>query len=120
METTVESSNEYRNLPVTQLQESTTNPRRRFDEHSLAELAASFQAQGVLQPLLVRTIEDEKYEVIAGARRLRAAKLASFEEVPVRVVELSDAACVETQLVELSVVGKSFLCLLAAPHVVYM
>src|SRR5712692_5915164 len=70
METTVQSSNEYRNLPVAQLQESTTNPRRRFDEHSLAELAFSFQAQGgVLQPLLVRTIEDEKYEVIAGARR---------------------------------------------------
>jgi len=100
METAVQSSNEYRNLPVAQLQESTTNPRRRFDEHSLAELASSFQAQGVLQPLLVRTIEDEKYEVIAGARRLRAAKLAALEEVPVRVVELSDAACVETQLVE--------------------
>ncbi len=100
METAVESSNEYRNLPVAQLQESTTNPRRRFDERSLAELAASFQAQGVLQPLLVRTIEDDKYEVIAGARRLRAAKLATLEEVPVRVVELSDAACIETQLVE--------------------
>jgi hypothetical protein len=45
METTVQSSNEYRNLPVAQLQECTTNPRRRFDEHSLAELAFSFQAQ---------------------------------------------------------------------------
>jgi len=100
MESTVESSKEYRNLPVAQLLESTTNPRRRFDEHSLAELASSFQAQGVLQPLLVRTIEDDKYEVIAGARRLRAAKLAALEEVPVRVVELSDAACIETQLVE--------------------
>ncbi len=72
--------------------------------------AFSFQAQGVLQPLLVRTIEGDKYEVIAGARRLRAAKLAALEEVPVRVDELSDAACVETQLVELSIVGKSFLC----------
>jgi ParB family transcriptional regulator, chromosome partitioning protein len=64
------------------------NPRRRFDEHSLAELAFSFQAQGVL---LVRTIEDDKYEVIAGARRLRAAKLAALEKVPVRVVEPSVA-----------------------------
>jgi ParB family chromosome partitioning protein len=66
----------------------------------LAELPFSFQAQGVLQPLLVRTIEDDKCEVIAGARRLRAAKLAALEEVPVRFVELSDAASVETQLVE--------------------
>jgi ParB/RepB/Spo0J family partition protein len=79
-------------------------------KRSTTQKAASFQSQGVLQPLLVRTIEDEKYEVIAGARRLRAAKLAALEEVPVRIVELSDAACVETQLVELSVVGKSFLC----------
>jgi ParB family chromosome partitioning protein len=92
--------NEYRNLPVAQLQESPTNPRRRFDEHSLAELAASFTAQGVLQPLLVREIEDDKYEVVAGARRFRAAKLAALEKVPVRVVELSDAAVRESQLTE--------------------
>ena len=93
-------NHEYRSLPVAQLQESATNPRRRFDEHSLAELAESFKAQGVLQPLLVREIEENKYEVIAGARRLRAAKIAELENVPVRVVELSDAACVEAQLVE--------------------
>src|SRR5208337_475167 len=100
MATAVQVSNEYRNLPVAQLQESTNNPRQHFDNQSLAELAASFTAQGVLQPLLVRAIEEDKYEVIAGARRLRAAKLAALEEVPVRVVELSDAACVEAQLVE--------------------
>jgi ParB family chromosome partitioning protein len=96
----VEVSSEYRNLPVAQLQESTTNPRRRFDERSLAELATSFTAQKVLQPLLVRSIDDDKYEVIAGARRLRAAKLAALETVPVRVVELSDAAARESQLSE--------------------
>ena len=100
MATAVQVSNEYRNVPVTALVESTSNPRKRFDAKSLEELAASFKAQGVLQPLLVRTIEEDKYEVIAGARRLRAANLAALEEVPVRVVELSDAACVETQLVE--------------------
>ncbi len=100
MSTAVRINNEYRNLPIAQLQESPTNPRRRFDEHSLTELADSFKTQGILEPLLVRTIEDDKFEVVAGARRLRAAKLAALETVPVRVVELSDAACVETQLVE--------------------
>jgi ParB family chromosome partitioning protein len=100
MATAVQVSNEYRNVPVTALVESTSNPRKRFDAKRLEELAVSFKAQGVLQPLLVRAIEEDKYEVIAGARRLRAANLAALEEVPVRVVELSDAACVEAQLVE--------------------
>jgi hypothetical protein len=83
---------EYRNLPITALVESATNPRRRFNEERLQELAASFQSQGILAPLLVRELEESKYEVIAGARRLRAAKLAALDTVPVRVVALSDAA----------------------------
>ena len=85
MSKTVAVTSEYRNLPLAQLQESPTNPRRRFDARAMEELAASFTAQGVLQPLLVRAIETDKYEVIAGARRLRAAKLAGLNEVPVRV-----------------------------------
>ncbi len=100
MSKTVAVTSEYRNLPLAQLQESPTNPRRRFDEHSLNELAASFKSQGVLQPLLVRVIGDDKYEVIAGARRLRAAKLAQLADVPVRVVALSDSDCVVAQLIE--------------------
>src|ERR1019366_6212506 len=100
METAVQVSNEYRNLPVAQLQESTSNPRKRFDAKSLEELAASFKAQGILQPLLVRAIEDDKYEVIAGARRLRAAKLAALEAVPARIAELSDIEVLECQLIE--------------------
>lgn len=100
MSKTVAITSEYRNLPLTQLHESPTNPRRRFDEHSLQELAASFQTQGILQPLLVRTIDTDMYEIVACARRYRAAKLAALEHVPVRVVVLSDAACVEAQLVE--------------------
>jgi len=100
MATAVQVSNEYRNVPVTALVECTSNPRKRFDPKTLEELAASFKTQGVLQPLLVRALAEDKYEVIAGARRLRAANLAALEEVPVRVVELSDAACVETQLIE--------------------
>ena len=93
-------NNEYRNLPLTQLQESPTNPRRRFDERSLNELAESFKAQGILQPLLARSFEKDTYEVVAGARRFRAAKLAALNEVPVRIVELSDAAVRESQLTE--------------------
>jgi ParB family transcriptional regulator, chromosome partitioning protein len=55
-------------------------------------------------------LEESKYEVIAGARRLRAAKLAELEKLPVRVVKLTDAEAIEAQCVELSVVGKMFLC----------
>jgi ParB family chromosome partitioning protein len=62
--------------------------------------ADSFKSQGVLQPLLVRTIEDDKFEVVAGARRLRAAKLAALEEVPARIVALSDIEVLECQLIE--------------------
>ena len=102
--------NEYRSGPIGILVESATNPRKRFDEKNLEELAASMRAQGILAPLLVRELEESKYEVVAGARRLRAAKLAELEKLPVRVVKLTDAEAIEAQCVELSVVGKSFLC----------
>jgi len=68
------------------------------------------QKQGVLAPLLVRELEESKYEVVAGARRLRAAKLAELESVPVRVVKLTDAEAIEAQVFELSFVGNCFLC----------
>ena len=112
--------NEYRSVPIGILVESATNPRKRFDEKSLEELAASMKAQGILAPLLVRELEENKYEVVAGARRLRAAKLAELEKLPVRVVKLTDAEAIEAQCVELSVVRKSFSCRYATRHVVHM
>jgi ParB family transcriptional regulator, chromosome partitioning protein len=93
-------SNEYRSVPISILVESATNPRKRFDEKNLEELAASFKTQGILAPLLVRELDESKYEVIAGARRLRAAKLAALEKLPVRVVKLTDAEAIEAQCVE--------------------
>jgi ParB family chromosome partitioning protein len=102
------NNHEYRSVPITALAESATNPRKRFDAKSLEELAASFKTQGILAPLLVRELEESKYEVVAGARRLRAAKLAELEKLPVRVVKLTDAEAIEAQCVELSVVGKEF------------
>ena len=91
---------EYRNLPITQLVESPTNPRKRFDETALQELATSFKTQGVLAPLLVREREDRTYEVVAGARRLRAARIAELSSLPVRIVKLTDAEAIEAQVTE--------------------
>jgi ParB family chromosome partitioning protein len=101
MSKTVTASNSVpRSLPLAQLQESPTNPRRRFNEKALQELAANFTTQGVVQPLIVRAIDDGKYEVVAGSRRFRAAQLAALTEVPVIVRVLSDAAVRELQLTE--------------------
>ena len=94
------SNHEYRNIPITVLVESASNPRKRFDEKSIEELAASFKTQGILAPLLVRELEPSKYEVVAGARRLRAARLAELASVPVRIVKLTDAEAIEAQVVE--------------------
>lgn len=93
---------EYRNVSIEQLEESPTNPRKRFNELALKELAESFKSQGILQPLVVRTKNGDanKYEVVAGARRLRAAQLAELKTLPVRVVELSDSDAVLAQVTE--------------------
>jgi ParB family chromosome partitioning protein len=91
---------EYRNVPLTALEESKTNPRRIFDEAALKELAESIRSQGVLSPLLVRPIADHRFEIVAGARRYRAALLADAETVPVRIVPLTDAQALEAQLIE--------------------
>jgi ParB family transcriptional regulator, chromosome partitioning protein len=63
---TTQNTREYRDVPVTTLTESSSNPRKRFDETSLNELAATFKTQGVLAPLLVRKTGESRYEVIAG------------------------------------------------------
>jgi ParB family transcriptional regulator, chromosome partitioning protein len=81
----------YRDLPLAQLQESPFNPRKRFQQTSLEERAQSIRAKGVLAPLLVREVEPERFEIVAGSPRYRASQTAGMEQVPVRVVALSDA-----------------------------
>ena len=100
MTTAVQTQSEYRNLPLLNLIESANNPRRSFDETALNELAESIRAQGVLSPLLVRPKGPHSYEIVAGARRYRAAQLAGLDSVPVRIVELTDAQALETSIVE--------------------
>jgi ParB family chromosome partitioning protein len=90
-------------IPLTNIQESKTNPRRTFDETKLAELADNIRQYGVLQPVLVRPLPDSEnlfYELVAGARRYRASKLAGRETIPVSVRELTDSQCLELQLIE--------------------
>jgi ParB family chromosome partitioning protein len=94
------TTTEYRDLPLAVLTESTTNPRRIYDNAALNELAESIRVQGVLSPLLVRPLNERGFEIVAGARRYRAAQLAEAETVPVRIVNLTDAEALEAQLVE--------------------
>jgi len=75
-------------------------PRQEFDQETLAQLAESIKSQGVLQPLLVRPRPGGKYELIAGERRLLAAKLAGLSQVPVLVREVDDRAALEISLIE--------------------
>jgi len=100
METTVINATEYRELPLALLNESKTNPRRVFDDVSLRELAASIRSQGVLSPLLVRPLTENGFEIVAGARRYRAAQMADAVTVPVRIKQMNDAEVLEAQLVE--------------------
>ena len=113
------TTTEYRDLPLAVLTESATNPRRIFEDAAL-KIAESIRSQGVQSPLLVRPLTDQSFEIVAGARRYRAAKIAEAPTVPVRIVHLTDAEALEAQLIELSIVGKRFYCLHAAWHVVYM
>ena len=100
METQIVNATEYRNVSLALLNESKTNPRRTFEETALKELAESIRTQGVLSPLLVRTLTENGFEIIAGARRYRAAQIAEQSTVPVRIVNLSDAQAVEMSIVE--------------------
>jgi ParB family chromosome partitioning protein len=82
------------------LQPGKYQPRTRMDQASLEELARSLRAQGVIQPILARTLTKGRYEIIAGERRWRAAKLAGLGEVPVLIREVPDATALSTALIE--------------------
>lgn len=87
-------------LPIEFLQPGEYQPRTRMDQESLQELAASIKSQGIIQPILVRPIGNERYEIIAGERRWRAAQLAQLSEVPVLVRDIPDEATLAVALIE--------------------
>jgi ParB family transcriptional regulator, chromosome partitioning protein len=87
-------------LKLVQLQPGKYQPRTRMDEGSLYELAESIKAQGVMQPILVRPLGGDRFEIIAGERRTRAAKLAGLDEVPVLVKDVPDESAAAMALIE--------------------
>jgi ParB family chromosome partitioning protein len=91
---------QQRSLPVTALQPGKYQPRTQMDKTSLDELAASIRAQGLMQPILVRPVAQDRYEIIAGERRWRAAQLAGLTEVPTLIRDIPDENALAMALIE--------------------
>ena len=87
-------------LPISQVETCSSQPRKRFDDESLQELADSISQHGIIQPLTVRKLSSGYYQIIAGERRWRAARLAGLQEVPVIVIEADDREAAELAMIE--------------------
>ena len=87
-------------LPVDLIQRGKYQPRKDMEPESLQELADSIKAQGVMQPIIVRSISDKKYEIIAGERRWRATQLAGLDDIPVIIKNVSDESAIAMALIE--------------------
>ena len=97
---TEEEASELLNLPISKVEPRIEQPRETFDEKALQELADSIAQYGVIQPIVARKLNTGYYQIIAGERRWRAARMAGLEEVPVRVLEADDRRTAELALVE--------------------
>jgi ParB family chromosome partitioning protein len=95
----MQNSSAFQFLALETIHESAANPRRTFEESKLHELAASIRQHGLIQPITVRPKPDG-FEIVAGARRFRAAHLAELSAIPARIVEIEDAQALEWCLVE--------------------
>lgn len=93
-------SSEVRMIPIGDITPNPHQPRREFSEEGLADLCASIQTRGVLQPVLIRSLGKGKYELVAGERRLRASKMASLTEIPALIREMTDQESLAIALIE--------------------
>jgi ParB family chromosome partitioning protein len=90
----------YQLLPIHKVEPNPNQPRRDFDEEELEALAESITVHGIIQPLTVRELSSGYYQIIAGERRWRAARMAKLQEVPVVVMEADDKKAMELALIE--------------------
>ena len=95
-----DSGRKPRRAPIENLQPNPRNPRRLFTDDELDELAASIRERGIIQPIVVRAIKGDNFEIIAGERRWRAAQRAGLHDVPIAVVEANDAQSLEYAIIE--------------------
>lgn len=95
-----EASEMLRHIAVNLLQPGKYQPRTHMDEDSLTQLASSIRGQGIMQPILVRPVSGERYEIVAGERRWRAAQMAGLNEVPALVREIADESALAMALIE--------------------
>jgi ParB family chromosome partitioning protein len=98
--TAEENEKDILTLPITKVEPRQDQPRKHFDEELLEELAESIRTYGLIQPITVRKLESGYYQIIAGERRWRAARIAGLREVPVRIIEADDQKAMELALVE--------------------
>lgn len=87
-------------LPIGKIEPRADQPRKVFDEESLAELAESVSRYGLIQPITVRALDNGYYQIVAGERRWRACRMAGLDEIPVRIVEADDVRTAQIALVE--------------------
>ena len=87
-------------VPISQVESCSSQPRKKFDEAALSDLAASIREHGIIQPLTVRRLQSGYYQIIAGERRWRAARAAGLSEVPVVVMEADDRKAAELAMIE--------------------
>ena len=95
-----DSGRKPRRAPIENLQPNPRNPRRLFTDNELDELAASIRERGIIQPIVVRALKGDNFEIIAGERRWRAAQRAGLHDVPIAIVEANDAQSLEYAIIE--------------------
>ncbi|MBL4574119.1 MAG: ParB/RepB/Spo0J family partition protein [Gammaproteobacteria bacterium] len=95
-----EKDGDLKNIPIELIQRGKYQPRTDMHEEALEELAASIKAQGVIQPIVVRPISSDKYEIIAGERRWRAAQIAGLDSIPAIIKPVGDEAAIAMSLIE--------------------
>ena len=96
----VDGGRKPRRAPIENLRPNPRNPRRLFSDDELDELAGSVRERGIIQPIVVRALQGDTFEIIAGERRWRAAQRAGLHDVPIAVVEANDAQALEFAIIE--------------------